>query len=88
MLRRRIVRPGEAAHDQAHAAAINIGRRPTFYEESGLLLVEAGMHRHAVDVLPIEGTYRRGYADIDVNVQIFPGGGGGDISAEDIIPVF
>jgi riboflavin kinase/FMN adenylyltransferase len=26
---------------EPHAAAINIGRRPTFYEESGLLLVEA-----------------------------------------------
>lgn len=30
---------------EAHAAAINIGRRPTFYEESGLLLVEA----HLID---------------------------------------
>ena len=29
----------------AHAAAINIGRRPTFYEETGILLVEA----HLVD---------------------------------------
>jgi riboflavin kinase/FMN adenylyltransferase len=35
------LRPGEAAHAEAHAAAINIGRRPTFYEENGLLLVEA-----------------------------------------------
>ncbi|MDQ1466128.1 MAG: riboflavin kinase / adenylyltransferase, partial [Actinomycetota bacterium] len=35
------LRPGEAAHAVAHAAAINIGRRPTFYEENGLLLVEA-----------------------------------------------
>jgi riboflavin kinase/FMN adenylyltransferase len=36
------LRPGD---DQPHAAAINIGRRPTFYEESGLLLVEA----HLID---------------------------------------
>jgi riboflavin kinase/FMN adenylyltransferase len=32
------VRPNDP---HPHAAAINIGRRPTFYEESGLLLVEA-----------------------------------------------
>jgi riboflavin kinase/FMN adenylyltransferase len=36
------LRPGD---DQPHASAINIGRRPTFYEESGLLLVEA----HLID---------------------------------------
>ena len=39
------LRPGDADQTEAHAAAINIGRRPTFYEESGLLLVEA----HLVD---------------------------------------
>jgi riboflavin kinase/FMN adenylyltransferase len=36
------LRPGD---DHPHASAINIGRRPTFYEENGLLLVEA----HLID---------------------------------------
>jgi riboflavin kinase / FMN adenylyltransferase len=39
------LRPAAVDHAEAHAAAINIGRRPTFYEESGLLLVEA----HLID---------------------------------------
>jgi riboflavin kinase/FMN adenylyltransferase len=39
------LRAGEAVPTAAHAAAINIGRRPTFYEENGLLLVEA----HLID---------------------------------------
>jgi riboflavin kinase / FMN adenylyltransferase len=39
------LRAGEPTPTAAHPAAINIGRRPTFYEESGLLLVEA----HLID---------------------------------------
>jgi riboflavin kinase/FMN adenylyltransferase len=39
------LRPAGSGDEQPHAAAVNIGRRPTFYEESGLLLVEA----HLID---------------------------------------
>jgi riboflavin kinase/FMN adenylyltransferase len=39
------LRHGEPSPAAAHPAAINIGRRPTFYEENGLLLVEA----HLID---------------------------------------
>jgi riboflavin kinase/FMN adenylyltransferase len=39
------LRPNASGDPQPHASAINIGRRPTFYEESGLLLVEA----HLID---------------------------------------
>jgi riboflavin kinase/FMN adenylyltransferase len=39
------LRPSASGDPRPHPAAINIGRRPTFYEESGLLLVEA----HLID---------------------------------------
>jgi riboflavin kinase / FMN adenylyltransferase len=39
------LRTAASGDPEPHAAAINIGRRPTFYEESGLLLVEA----HLID---------------------------------------
>jgi riboflavin kinase / FMN adenylyltransferase len=39
------LRPDSVDHAVAHPAAVNIGRRPTFYEENGLLLVEA----HLID---------------------------------------
>jgi hypothetical protein len=49
---------------------------------ANLLICDGTRHANALHVMPEQGVWHRGYADVSVNVQISTGGGA-DISAED-----
>jgi hypothetical protein len=48
-----------------------------------LLICDGSRHPHALHVMPEQGSWHRGYADLSISVQISTGGGA-DISAEDV----